>query len=139
MGHVEVEVYMPGIIVFAVILLLFYAAMAVTRDIEAGTLRRMRLARMTSLDYLAGTSAVLVLIALTGVVLTFGTATLLGFTSRGPLWVAFLVTALTAVSVIGMGLMVAAFSRTVAQTFVIANSRSASSCSSRAPCSRCRS
>ena len=120
-SRTEFELYVPGIIVFAVILLLFYAAMAVARDVEARTLRRMQLTRMTSFDYLAGTSAVLVIIALVGVALTFGLATLLGFTSRGPLWVAFLVTGATAVSVIGVGLMVAAFSKTVAQAFVIAN------------------
>jgi ABC-2 type transport system permease protein len=120
-SRTDFEMYVPGILVFAVILLVFQAAMAVARDAEAGALRRLQLTRMTSLDYLVGTSAVLVLIALAGVALTFVTALMLGFRSEGPLWAAFLVTGVTAVSVIGVGLMVAAFSRTVAQAFVIAN------------------
>lgn len=120
-SRTDFELYVPGILVFAVILLVFQAAMAVARDVESGALRRLQLTRMTSFDYLAGTSAVLVIIALAGVALTFGTARLFGFTSQGSLWLAFLVTAVTAVSVIGVGLMVAAFSKTVAQAFVIAN------------------
>jgi len=39
----------------------------------------------------------------------------------GPVWVAMLVGAITSLSVIGVGLIVASFSKTVAQAFVIAN------------------
>ncbi|MBI5549231.1 MAG: ABC transporter permease [Deltaproteobacteria bacterium] len=120
-SRTDFELYVPGVFVFAVIMLVFQAAMAVAREAEAGTLRRLQLTRMTSFDYLGGTSAVLLLIALGSVALTFATARLLGFRSNGPLWLAMGITAVTAASVIGTGLMVAAFSRTTSQAFVLAN------------------
>ncbi len=117
----EFELYVPGILVFSVIMLVFLAAMTVARESESGAIRRLRLTRMTAFDFLAGTSAVLLLIATAGVLLTFGTALALGFHSLGPVWVAILVTAVTALSVIGVGMMVAAWARSVTQAFVIAN------------------
>lgn len=111
----------PGVLVFAVIMLVFQAAMAVAREAESGTLRRLRMTRMTSFDFLAGTSGVLVLTGLASVLLTFATAVGLGFRSEGPLWAAMLVAAILAMAVIGVGLMVAAMSRSVVRAFIVAN------------------
>jgi ABC-2 type transport system permease protein len=76
---------------------------------------------MTSFDLLGGISLSLVVVGVLAEMLTFATALGLGFHSYGPVWVAVLVGALTALSVVGIGMIVAAFSRTVAQAFVIAN------------------
>jgi ABC-2 type transport system permease protein len=46
---------------------------------------------------------------------------LLGFRSQGPLWAAIAIGAIASLSVIGVGLIVACFSRTVTQAFLIAN------------------
>ena len=117
----EFETYVPGLLVFAVILLIFLASMTVTREVEAGTLRRLRLTRMTAVDLFGGVSLALVGVAVAAVLLTFLTASLLGFHSRGPLWAAVLVGAVTAFGIIGAGLVVSCFARTVAQAFVISN------------------
>ncbi len=117
----ELETYVPGLLIFAVIMLIFPAAMAVAREVEKGTLRRMQLTRMTSLDFLGGVSALQVLIGAASVVLTFLAAWALGFRSQGPLWVAILVGAVTSLSIVGVGLLVACFSRSVTAAFVIAN------------------
>ena len=53
--------------------------------------------------------------------LTFATAVGFGFRSQGPLWLALVVTVITSLSIIGIGLLVACFSKTVSQAFVIAN------------------
>jgi ABC-2 type transport system permease protein len=55
------------------------------------------------------------------IVLTFLTALALGFRSQGPLWVAAVVGAVTTLSIVGTGLVVACFSRNVNQAFIIAN------------------
>jgi len=117
----EFENYVPGLLVFAVIMLVFQASMVVVAEVEAGTLRRLQLTRMTSLDLLGGTGAALVLVGILSLLLAFAAAVALGFHSQGPLWVAIAVGALTSLSVIGVGLMVACFSRTVNQAFLIAN------------------
>ena len=117
----EFENYVPGLLVLAVVLMIFQAAMAPARDIESGALRRLRLTPLTAFDYLGGTSLWLGLVSIAAVLLTFMTAVGLGFRSQGPVWLAVLATAITSLSIIGIGLLVACFSKTVSQAFVIAN------------------
>jgi ABC-2 type transport system permease protein len=76
---------------------------------------------MNSLDYLGGVTAALVLVGTAAFVLAFVCAIAVGFRSQGPIWVAILVGAVTCLSVIGLGMVVASFTRTVSQAFVVAN------------------
>jgi ABC-2 type transport system permease protein len=117
----EFENYVPGLLVLAVVLMVFQAAMTPARDIESGAMRRLCLTPLTAFDYLGGTSLWLGMVSIAGVFLTFATAVAFGFHSQGPLWLAVLVTAITSLSIIGIGLIVACFSKTVSQAFVIAN------------------
>lgn len=117
----EFDLYVPGLMIFAVIMLIFLASMAVAREVEAGTLRRLQLTPMRSLDFMAGVSASLIVVAIAQVLLTFLAAQSLGFQSQGPLWVAILVGVLTSFSIIGAGMVVASLSKSVSQAFVIAN------------------
>jgi ABC-2 type transport system permease protein len=117
----EFENYVPGLFVMAVVLMVFQAAMMVARECEGGKLIRLRLAGIGAAELLGGISAWLVLVAAVSVTITFLAAVLLGFHSQGPLWLALLVTLIASISIIGIGLMVAAFSKTVTQAFVIAN------------------
>ncbi len=120
-ARTEFENYVPGILVFSVVMLVFLAAMTVTHEVETGTLRRLQITRLTSLDFLGGVSAAIALHGVIAIVLTFLTALALGFHSQGPLWVAMVVGAVTSLSIVGVGLVIACFSRTVSQAFVIAN------------------
>jgi ABC-2 type transport system permease protein len=103
------------------VMMLFTAAMRVTREVESGGLKRLQMTRVSPLEYLAGVSAVQVLVGTTAVGLTFVIAVILGFHSRGPLWLALLVGILSASSVIGVGLIVAAFARSTTEALIIAN------------------
>lgn len=117
----EFEVYVPGLLVVSIVMMVFTAALRVTREVESGGLKRLALTRVTPLEYLAGVSAVQFLVGLAAVALAFATAVALGFRSQGPLWLAVLIGGLTAFSVIGVGLMVAAFSRTATEAVILAN------------------
>ncbi len=120
-ARTEFETYVPGTLIFAVILLIFLASMTVAREIETGTLRRLQLTPLTSFDLLAGITAALLLIGALAILLAFVVAVLCGFHSQGPLWVAILVGVVTSLSVIGIGMVVASFARTVSQAFIVAN------------------
>lgn len=120
-ARTEFENYVPGLLVLAVVLMIFQAAMTPARDIETGAMKRLRLTRLTSFEYLGGTVLWLALISVGSVLLTFLTALAFGFRSQGPLWLAFVIAAITSLSIIGIGLIVACFSKTVSQAFVIAN------------------
>ena len=120
-ARTEFETYVPGTLIFAVIMLIFLASMTVAREIETGTLRRLQLTPMTSLDYLGGVTTALVLVGTAAFVLAFVCALAVGFRSQGQIWAAILVGAVTCLSVIGLGMVVASFTRTVSQAFVVAN------------------
>ncbi len=117
----EFETYVPGTLIFSIIMLIFLASMSVAREIETGTLRRLRLTPMTAFDLLGGITLALLLISSIGALLSYLTALSLGFRSHGPLWVAVLVSIITGASVIGLGLVVASLTRSVSQAFVVAN------------------
>jgi len=117
----EFETYVPGTLVFSVILLIFLAAMTVAREIESGALRRLQLSPMTAFDLLAGITAALVLIGTVTSGLSFAVALALGFHSQGSIWVALLISAIASLSIIGLGLVVASLTRSVSQAFVVAN------------------
>jgi ABC-2 type transport system permease protein len=101
--------------------MMFQAAMSVAREIESGTLGRLQISRLTAWEFLGGTTIWLVLVAVVEVLIAFGTAVAFGFRSQGALWVAILVGIITSLSVIGVGMIVASFSRTVSHAFVVAN------------------
>lgn len=117
----EFEIYVPGLFIFAVVMLIFQASMAIAREIENGTLRRLQISRMTALEYLGGTTMALIVIAVAQVLLTFLAAEAMGFRSHGALWLAILIGILTSLSIIGTGMMVACLSKSVSQAFIIAN------------------
>jgi ABC-2 type transport system permease protein len=120
-ARTEFETYVPGTLIFAVILLIFLASMTVAREIETGALRRLQLTPMTSLDYLGGVTAALVLVGTAAFALAFAFALLVGFRSQGSVLAVLLIGAVTCLSVIGLGMVVASFTRTVSQAFVVAN------------------
>jgi ABC-2 type transport system permease protein len=117
----EFETYVPASLIFAVIMLIFLASMSVAREIETGTLKRLQMTSVSSLDILGGVTGALVLIGIVAIALAFLVAVLCGFRSEGPLWVAIFVGAVSSLSVIGLGMVVASFTRTVSQAFVVAN------------------
>jgi ABC-2 type transport system permease protein len=117
----EFESYVPGLFVFAVILLIFQSSMVVSRETEKLTLRRMALSRMTTFDFLGGVTVFELAMGMVSVGCTLGTAILCGFTSEGPLAAVFCVAAVASLSIIGMGLMLSAFAKTALQAFVLAN------------------
>lgn len=117
----EFETYVPGTLVFSVVLLIFLASMTVAREIETGALQRLQLTPITSIDLLGGITIALLLIGALSIALSFAVAVMLGFRSLGPIWVAILVGTIASLSVIGIGMVVASFTRTVSQAFVVAN------------------
>ena len=120
-ARTEFENYIPGLFIFAVIMMIFLASMTITREVEAGTFRRLQLTRMTSIEFMGGITCALTLIGLASALLTFLAAIALGFRSQGPLWLGVVIVLLTCISMIGTGLLIARFSRTVTQAFLLAN------------------
>ena len=117
----EFDLYIPGILIVSVVMLVFIISMNVTSEVEAGTLRRLQMTPMKASELLIGISLPTIFLGIVTLLLTLGIAILLGFNSQGAIWLAVLIGAVTAVAVVGIGLIVAAFSKSVSQAFILAN------------------
>jgi ABC-2 type transport system permease protein len=120
-GRSEFDLYIPGILIISVVMLVFIISMTITYEVEAGTLRRLQMTSMKASDLLIGISLPTVLLGVISLLLTLFVAILLGFSSQGSIWAALLIGGITAVAVVGVGLIVAAFSKSVSQAFIVAN------------------
>ena len=120
-GRSEFDLYIPGILIISVVMLVFIVSMTITYEVEAGTLRRLQMTSMKASDLLIGISLPTVLLGVMSMLLTLLVAIALGFNYQGSIWSALLVGGITAVAVVGIGLIVAAYSKSVSQAFIIAN------------------
>jgi ABC-2 type transport system permease protein len=104
----------PGMIVFAILLLTNTVAAGLTREVEKGTLTRLKLSKMTSFDLLFGGMLPWSLIAAAQVVILLAVAILIGFHWQGglnSLLLAVLVGVIGGIASIALGMIIAAFAR----------------------------
>jgi ABC-2 type transport system permease protein len=105
----EFDLYAPGMIVFALLMIIPQTAMLVARERRWKTLRRLRLTRLRPWELLGGISLAQMLVAVLQVVLVFLAALALGFHNRGLLGLAIVVGLAIGFSAVGLGLVVAGF------------------------------
>ena len=120
-GRSEFDLYIPGILIVSVVMLVFIVSMTITHEVETGTLRRLQMTSMKASELLIGISLPTILLGIGSLLLTLIVAIALGFTSQGSIFAALLIGGITAIAVVGIGLIVAAFSKSVSQAFIIAN------------------
>lgn len=73
----------PGIIVFALLMLVTLVAVTLALDVTQGHMDRLKLTRMTALDYFTGNMLPWLLLSIVQLALLFGVAKVLGFHNRG--------------------------------------------------------
>lgn len=115
----DFEAYVPNLLVFAVIMLVFSSSMAVAREAERGTLTRIMLTPLPPWRYLLGVGAFQAVLGVASVALTFGVAWALGFRARGSAWLAVAAASLAGLSCVGLGVLVASLARSVTRAFLI--------------------
>jgi ABC-2 type transport system permease protein len=120
-GRSEFDIYIPGILIISIVMLVFIVSMTIASEIESGTLKRLKLSGMKTYQLLVGMSLPTILWGIISLLLTLLVAVGLGFDSQGSILLAILVGALTSIAVVGVGLIVAAFSKSVSQAFILAN------------------
>jgi ABC-2 type transport system permease protein len=100
-----------GIIVFGIMFVLITTPTVMVRENVAGTLERLRLTRAKAADLLLGTTLAQMAAATVQIPITFGAAVAMGFRSNGSLLLAIGIGLLLNLSAVGLGLIVACFSR----------------------------
>jgi len=124
LGHsgdrTEFELYVPGLLILAIIMIIFSASAAIVREPETRTLERLKISRLTAVEFLGGISLVQILIALLSLVFALGAAVAMGYTLLpGTLGFLLLIGLLTALSMISFSLIVAAMCRSIKEVAII--------------------
>lgn len=117
----EFDYIAPGLMLFAIFMLIFQVSMVLVKESEQKTLRRMLLSRLRTWELLWGISLTQVLLAAIMIPIMVAAAVSVGFSSQGSLFNGMVVGILTAFSAIALGLWVAAFSRNSTQAFLVSN------------------
>ncbi|MCG3217644.1 MAG: ABC transporter permease [Candidatus Heimdallarchaeota archaeon] len=105
----------PGIMIFAVLLNVTGIASSLVGEISEGTIDRLRLTKMKTSEMLLGISLTYLVFTFFQVIIMFLTAVLVGYSPPGNLILGILVGTFAALPVIGIGLLVASFSKTPEQ------------------------
>lgn len=109
-AQTDLDLYAPGMMLFAILLLTPQTALLVAREVRWGTLRRLRLSALRPWELLTGLSLAQMVVAVLLVLAMFASAALLGFHNHGSVWLAIGIGLLVSFSAIGFGLMVACIS-----------------------------
>ena len=115
----EFDLYVPALLVLAVIMVLFTAAASLIKEVDKGTMVRLALSRLTTAELLTAITIVQVVIGVAAVMLSYAAAVSVGYQSQGS-WAAMLVVAsLATVSVVAISVLVAAFMRTIFELLTV--------------------
>lgn len=115
------ESYVPGLLVFAVIMLIFSSAMSIVKDIEAGTFARLRMTPVSAFELLGALSLVQLFTGIVSVLLTFIAAWLLGFKSEGSILLAMVIATIACMASVGIGMVIAGLSKNQGRAFLLSS------------------
>lgn len=114
------EIYVPGLLILSIIMIIFSASAAIVREPETRTLERLKISRLTSLEFLGGISLVQLIISALSLGLALLTAIALGYELiPGTLGFILLISLLTALSMVSFSLIVAAMCRSIKEVAII--------------------
>jgi ABC-2 type transport system permease protein len=115
----DFELYVPALLVLAVIMVMFTAAASIIKEVDKGTITRLTLSPLTTFDFLGAVSLNQVLIGTLSLGLTYVSALSVGFQSRGSFLVLLVVGAAATLGVVAVSLLVAAFIRTIFELLTV--------------------
>lgn len=104
----------PGMMVFAILLLATTVASGLTREVESGTLKRLKLSKMRSFDLLFGGLIPWSLIAALQILILLGVAITIGFHWQGgtnSIILAMIVAIIGGVASVALGMIIASFAQ----------------------------
>jgi ABC-2 type transport system permease protein len=109
----EFELYVPSLLVLALMMLMFTAAASLIKEKDKGTIIRLRLSNMRTFEWLVAVSLVQIIIGMLALVITYLTAVGLGYQPSGSIPAMMFVGFLACFSIIAISILVAAYLRTI--------------------------
>lgn len=117
----DFDIAVPGLLILSIIMLMLSASSAIVVEAEKKTLTRLKISKVTALEFLGGVSIIQILLGVMGVVLTLAVALGFGFRYEGSLLLVLLIAVLTSISIIAFSVIIAAFSKSVTQVLIAGN------------------
>jgi ABC-2 type transport system permease protein len=115
----DFDLYVPALLVLALIMVLFTAAASVIKEVDKGTITRLNLSRLTPLEFLGAISLNQLLIGTAALALTYLSAMSVGYRSEGSAALFLLVGAVGVLSIVAISLIVAGFIRTIFELLTV--------------------
>lgn len=109
----EFDLYVPGLLALAIMMLMFTAAASIIKEKDKGTLVRLRLSNMTTFEWLLAVTLVQTVLGVGAVAMTLFTAMAFGYEPDLSVTAVVLVSALSSIAIVGVSVLVAAWLRTV--------------------------
>lgn len=113
--------FVPGMLSFAVIMLIFSVSGVVSREIESGAFTRLRMSRLTSIELIVAQIVVHYCLGVVGILLTLLTIKLTGFSYGGNIFNILLLCSLSIVSTVAIGISTASIARSRHKTLLISS------------------
>lgn len=118
-GRTVFDYQVPGIIVFALLMLVSLVAINFSLDSVHGHLERLRLTRMSVFDYFLGNTMPWAALSIVQLFLLFGVGRILGYHGRGSILSAIGIVVLTSLSSISLALIIASLAKNEKQASAI--------------------
>jgi len=115
----EFDLYVPALLVLALIMVLFTAAATLIKEVDKRTMTRLMLSKLRTTEFLAAVTLNQVLIGLVTLLLAYLAAISVGYQPRGSLAAVLAVAALSAVAVVAISVLVAAFLNTIFELLTV--------------------
>lgn len=112
--------FIPGMLTFAVIMLVFSVSGVVSREIESGAFIRLRMSALTPFELIIAMGLVHFFVGIIGVLLTLLTIRLTGFSFNGNILIVIMLCSLSILSTIAIGMCIASVARSRHQTLLAA-------------------
>jgi len=115
------DLMVPGLLIIAIIMLMFTSGIAFVSEVENKTIMRLKLSKVSTFEFIGGVGIVQLIVGVISVLLTLLTAILLGFNYAGSLMILILISVLSSMSIISFSLIIAAFTKSANEILVVGN------------------
>ncbi len=115
----EYDMFVPALLVLGLIMVLFTTGATLIREVEKGTITRLMMSKLTSAEMMIAVSLNQVIIGLAALSLALAAAYLTGYRPTGSSIVLVPVAALCTLGVIGIGVITAAFLKTIFELLTV--------------------
>lgn len=109
----DFDFYVPGIIVFALLNVMYTAGASLIKEIEKGTMKRLVMSKLKTVEFIAAISVIQIAFCLVSMMLALAAALVCGFEFRGSYAAMILIGTASGIGILGLSMITVSFLRSV--------------------------